>query len=154
MDGFYLHRHPIQHALRLDRQLPAPRSVRRLRRRRSRSAMHAVHTSSAVGCYESPPQHNVERRRTENLGFKNKVTNCRLEKCMSSGRVWSLCFSLALTFLPFEPFPSACFGRVIPAPRVTGAKSSLAVSFNSFSAGDKKPILNASFFSRFGLEAL
>jgi hypothetical protein len=72
---------------------------------------------------------------------------------MSSGRVCSLCFSLALPFLPFEPFPEVYFGRLIPAPRVTGAKSSLAVSFRSFSAGDKKSILNASFFSRLGLEA-
>ena len=99
------------------------------------------------------PNNNTKRRRTENLGFKNKVTSCRLEKCMSSGRVWSLCFSLALLFLPLELFPDEYFGRVIPAPRVTGAKRSFAISFRSFSAGDTKSILNASFFSRLGLEA-
>ncbi len=51
---------------------------------------------------------------------------------MSSGRVWSLGFSLALPFFPFEPLPEA---------------------FRSFSAGDEKSILNASFLSRLGLEA-
>jgi hypothetical protein len=92
-------------------------------------------------------------RHTENLGFKNSVINCRLEKCMSSGSVCSCCFPLTLPFLPLEPLPEVYFGRVIPAPRVTGAKSSLPVSFRSFFAGDKKSILNASFFSRLGLEA-
>jgi hypothetical protein len=59
---------------------------------------------------------------------------------------------LTLPFLPLAPpFPEEYFGRVIPAPRVTGANSSFAVSFRSFS-GDEKSILNASFFSRLGLE--
>jgi hypothetical protein len=44
-------------------------------------------------------------------------------------------------------------GSVIPAPLVTGVNSSSAVSMRSFSAGEMKSILNASFFSRgaFGL---
>lgn len=58
-----------------------------------------------------------------------------------------------MAFLPLEPFREVCFARVIPAPRVTGAKSSFTVSFRSFSAGDIKSILNACFFSRLGLEA-
>ena len=73
---------------------------------------------------------------------------------MSSGSVCSCCFPLTtLPFLPLELFPVVYFGRIIPAPRVTGAKRSAAVSFRSFSAGDEKSILNASFFSRLGLEA-
>ena len=72
---------------------------------------------------------------------------------MSSGSVWSCCFPLTLPLLALEPLPEVCFGRVIPAPRVTGAKRSLMVSFRSFSAEDEKSILNASFFSRLGFEA-
>jgi hypothetical protein len=72
---------------------------------------------------------------------------------MSSGRVLSCCFPFGLPFFPFELLPQVFLGSVIPTPRVTGAKSSFAVSFKSFSAGDKKSILNASFFSRLGLEA-
>jgi hypothetical protein len=72
---------------------------------------------------------------------------------MSSGSVYSFCFSLTWPFFPLEPFPEECLGRVTPAPRVTGAKSSFAVSLRSFSAGDKKSSLNASFLSRFGLKA-
>jgi hypothetical protein len=106
-----------------------------------------------VEIIESTIDDDINGRLTENLGFRNNVINCLLEKCMSSGNVWSCCFPLTLLFLPLEPLPDVYFGRVIPAPRVTGAKSSFAVSFRSFSAGDEKSILNASFFSRLGLEA-
>jgi hypothetical protein len=58
-----------------------------------------------------------------------------------------------LPFLPFLALPEEYLGRVKLAPRVAGAKSSFAVSLRSFSAGDKKSILKASFFSRLGLEA-
>ena len=111
------------------------------------------HASLTVDMIESTIGHDTHGGHTENLGFKNSVINCRLEKCMSSGSVCSCCFPLALRFLPLEPLPEVYFARVIPAPRVTGAKSSFAVSFRSFSAGDRKSILNASFFSRLGLEA-
>lgn len=61
------------------------------------------------------------------------MTSWRLEKCMSSGRVWSFRRSLSLSFadrllLPLrdDVFPEDGPGNVMPAPRLTGAKSSSA----------------------------
>lgn len=88
---------------------------------------------------------------TENFGFKNSVTSCLLEKCMSSGsvlskRLSSSSLSFAFRLLRFLGFDGP--GRVIPAPLVTGTNSSFAICFTSFSVGSRKSILNASFFSR------
>lgn len=101
----------------------------------------------------------LDTARTENWGLRNSVTSCRLEKCMSSGKVWSFRRSLSLSFtvrllLPLreDVFPEVP-GSVMPAPRVTGAKSSFARALGSFSEGVRKSILNASFFSRLALGA-
>lgn len=79
---------------------------------------------------------------------------------MSSGRVWSFRLSFSFSFallllLPFrdDPLPVEDPGNVIPAPLVTGAKSSLVSVFGSFSEGVRKSILKASFFSRLALGA-
>lgn len=90
---------------------------------------------------------------TENLGFKNNVTSCRLVKCISSGNLWSSRFSSSVPFL-FLPFlaPGPVPGIFIPAPLVTPANSSLPICFRVLfgSGGLRKSILNASFFSRRG----
>lgn len=85
------------------------------------------------------------------------MTNCRLEKCISSGRVCSTLLTDSFAFLPLPFLLLADLdttpGKLMLPPRVTGAKSSFAISFCGFSEGVKKSILNGSFLSRFALGA-
>jgi hypothetical protein len=67
---------------------------------------------------------------------------------MSSGRRWRSLSRAAAAALPFPLRDLEVPGRLMPAPRLTGAKSSVVTSLKSFSAGVRKSILNASFFSR------
>src|ERR1700678_2078697 len=76
-----------------------------------------------------------EKKRTMNLGLRNSL--------------WSSRFSFV--FLPFlfaavVPNP----GRLIPAPFVTGAKSSLVSSLRSLSQGQRKALKNDSDRFLFG----
>ena len=87
------------------------------------------------------------KKHTTNLGLRNSVTSCRLEKWISSGSLWSSRFSFV--FLPFllaavVPVP----GRLIPAPFVAGAKRSFVSSLRLLSQGVRKSIRTVSFFER------